>query len=205
MISRYQYISSGKNGKEHLANSEKALDLGADWIQLRMKNSTYDEFLQTAHILKKKTNEYGATLIINDSPNICKIVAADGIHLGMEDMSVQEAKRVIGEGKIIGKTANTLQNILEHTESGADYVGLGPFRFTETKKKLAPVLGKAGFLKIIEAIRKQEVLTPIIAVGGITLTDVDFLFSIGLHGVAASQRFFAMVQGKACSNKKNSP
>ena len=88
---------------------------------------------------------YGSRLIINDRVEVAVAVDADGVHVGKEDMPVREARRMMGEGKIVGGTANTVEDIREHYRGGADYIGLGPYRYTTTKKKLSPVLGLEGY------------------------------------------------------------
>jgi thiamine-phosphate pyrophosphorylase len=114
-----------------------------------------------------------------------KEVGADGVHLGKNDTSVLEARKILGNSKIIGTTANTLQDILEHQSNGVDYVGLGPYKFTHTKEKLNPILGLDGYLNIIK-FSDAQIKIPIIAIGGIQLEDVKPLINTGVYGVAVS-------------------
>ena len=109
-----------------------------------------------------------------------------GVHLGQLDMAVGEARRLLGADKIIGGTANTMAQLREHYRQGADYIGLGPYRYTTTKKNLSPVLGLEGYRAIMAGLRAEGVDIPVVAIGGIGAADVAALLATGLHGVAFS-------------------
>jgi thiamine-phosphate pyrophosphorylase len=113
-------------------------------------------------------------------------VKAHGVHLGKQDMSVRVARRRLGDGFIIGGTANTLEDIREHFRQGADYIGLGPYRYTTTKKNLSPVLGLEGYLSIMSRLRKEGIPIPVVAIGGIRMEDAAPLLEAGLQGIAFS-------------------
>ena len=180
------YISQGKDWQEHLKNIEKMLKAGATWIQLRIKDMPQKEILKTAILARELCVKYKAKLIVNDHIEVAKTCNADGVHLGQEDTDVLEAREILGKDKIIGGTANTLQHCLEYLENGVDYIGLGPLKFTSTKKKLSPILGFAGYQKILEKYSQQGNTVPIIAIGGIKVNDIEELRKIGLSGVAVS-------------------
>ncbi len=99
-----------------------------------MKNKSYEEWLQIAKEVKSVCDKYQTILIINDNAEIAKEIDADGVHLGKNDMSVAEARAILGKDKIIGGTANTVEDIEYLQSAGVDYIGLGPYKFTETKK-----------------------------------------------------------------------
>ncbi|WP_417885453.1 thiamine phosphate synthase [Zunongwangia sp.] len=185
-ISALHYISQGENAKVHLENIERVLQAGGNCIQLRLKETSAKEVLETAISAREICSAYQAKLIINDHVEIAKTCNADGVHLGQEDTDVLEACQILGEEKIIGGTANTLQHCMEHLQNGVDYIGLGPLRFTSTKKKLSPILGFSGYQELIEKYSQQEKTVPIIAIGGITLNDIEELREIGLSGIAVS-------------------
>jgi len=185
-ISCLHYISQGKDREEHLANITRVLKAGANWIQLRIKEMPQKEILKTAILTRELCAKYKAKLIVNDHVKVAKTCNADGVHLGQEDTDVLEARKILGKDKIIGGTANTLQHCLEHLENGVDYIGLGPLRFTSTKKELSPVLGFSGYQELIEKYSQQENTVPIIAIGGIKVNDIEELRKIGLSGVAIS-------------------
>ncbi|WP_256009954.1 thiamine phosphate synthase [Desertivirga xinjiangensis] len=186
MIDRLHFISQKTTTNDHLDGIENALISGCKWIQLRVKNESDSTVLSYAYEAKKVCDKYRAKLIINDYPHIGKEVSAYGIHLGLSDMSIEEAKKIAGNKLIIGGTANTLEDILGRVKSGADYVGLGPFRYTPTKEKLSPVLGFEGYTSIVNNLKILNIKIPLIAIGGITLQDVSQLRGLGVHGVAVS-------------------
>ena len=111
---------------------------------------------------------------------------ADGVHLGQNDMPIREARRLLGDGFIIGGTANTFDQVRAHYESSADYIGCGPFRFTTTKQKLAPVLGLDGYRTIISEMEEAHIHIPIVAIGGITEEDIPDILQTGVSGIALS-------------------
>lgn len=186
MISRLQYISQQTSSISHIAAIHKALDAGCLWIQLRVKQEQAAVVRRYAEEAKKLCDQYAAKLIINDYPHIAKAVEADGVHLGLLDMPVQEARNMVGDRMIIGGTANTLEHIRQRIAEGADYVGLGPYRFTTTKEKLSPVLGLEGYTTILQQMHAEGILIPIIAIGGLVAADVAGLLQAGVHGIAVS-------------------
>jgi thiamine-phosphate pyrophosphorylase len=186
MIAKLQYISQQTNALTHLGAIHKSLDAGCLWVQLRVKNEPETVVAALAEEAKKLCGTYGAKLIINDFPLVAKAVGADGLHLGLQDMPVQQARQLVGENMIIGGTANTLEDILHRVAEGADYVGLGPYRFTNTKEKLSPVLGLEGYTNILNQLNLKGIRIPIIAIGGLVAEDVVGLMQTGVHGIAVS-------------------
>lgn len=186
MISRLHYITQDLPGYSHAQLAALACAGGVDWVQLRLKQNWMSNWTQEALDTLAVCRQYGARLIINDHVALARDINADGVHLGKTDMSPVEARALLGPGKIIGGTANTLADIELLAQAGVDYIGLGPFRFTTTKEKLSPLLGLAGYQYILEQCRQQQITIPIIGIGGITLTDVWPLMQTGLHGLAVS-------------------
>jgi thiamine-phosphate pyrophosphorylase len=101
-------------------------------------------------------------------------------------MTIIKARQIVGNNKIIGGTANTLEDVLQRVDEGCSYVGLGPLRFTTTKEKLSPVLGFKGYEEIIKAIVQRHITIPIYAIGGIVLEDIQAFMKTGVYGVAVS-------------------
>lgn len=186
MYNKLQYISQGNTVEEQLYNIHRALDNGCDWIQLRFKNQNAVEVFTLAEAVKMLCREYLATFIINDNVHLAQQLDADGVHLGLSDMNIEEARPILGKTKIIGGTANTFDDVLQRTEENCDYIGLGPFQFTATKQNLSPVLGLEGYLSIIEQMKIKNIKVPIYAIGGITLENVESLMETGIHGIAVS-------------------
>ncbi|OXB03074.1 thiamine-phosphate diphosphorylase [Flavobacterium oncorhynchi] len=186
MYNKLQYISQGKTIEQQLYNIHQALDAGCDWIQMRFKNQTAKNSFALAEAVKFLCEEYLANFIVNDNLYLAQQIAADGVHLGLSDMKIDEARAILGATKIIGGTANTFEDIVNHAKNGCDYIGLGPFRFTNTKEKLSPILGLAGYYDILEKLKKNNIEIPIYAIGGITLKDLNPLIETGIHGIAVS-------------------
>lgn len=186
MFSKLQYISQGETPAAQLKNIQDALEAGYKWIQLRFKNGTPEQITALATEIKKLCTVQDAVFIINDHPQIAKAVDADGVHLGLTDMTITEAKNIVGTGKIIGGTANTLKDILQRVAEGCNYVGLGPLRFTPTKIKLSPILGLAGYQSILDDLRQLNISIPIYAIGGIVMEDITGLMKTGIYGIATS-------------------
>ncbi len=165
---------------------EDALRGGCRWVQLRMKDASDFEFTEMANRILPLCRNYGATLIFDDRVNLVETLGADGVHLGKKDMPVEEARKILGPSKIIGATANTEEDMLKAFSSGANYIGLGPFRFTTTKKGLSPILGLEGYKRIMAYCKQKDINIPVVAIGGITLDDLCALRETGVNGVAVS-------------------
>jgi len=177
----------------HLEQVKQLLDAGAKWIQLRQKKGTESEKLKIAISAAKLCQEYKTTLIINDSPQIALESGADGVHLGLKDCPIPEARKLLGKNAIIGGTANTQLQALQLVTYGCDYIGLGPWKQTQTKENLSEILGEAGIKKVLELHLK----IPVVAIGGITLADVPQIMSLGVQGIAVSSGIVAAKNIKA--------
>jgi len=183
MIPKLHYISQGNSRKEHLDNIQIACTSGAELVQLRLKNVSEKKFLKLAIAAREITSQFQTRLIINDHYKIAKEVKADGVHLGITDPCPTIARKYLYTWQIIGGTANNLQECETLISKEVDYISLGPFRFTTTKKNLPPTLGIIGYTLITEALKTE---TPIIGVGGITTEDVSDILETGVSGIAAS-------------------
>lgn len=154
---------------------------GVRWIQLRMKDAPRAQWLDTAREVASICRANGALCIVNDSVEIALESGADGAHLGQKDMDWTEARRRLGPDRILGGTVNREQEAHKAARAGClDYVGVGPLRFTRTKKDLAPLQGYEGiknFLSIVNGI-------PAWAIGGIELGDLPVIRSLGAAGTA---------------------
>jgi len=171
----------------HLEQVQQLLDAGANWIQLRQKNGTEREKMQTAKAAAILCEEYKAILIINDSPQICLESGANGVHLGLKDCPVLEARKLLGEYAIIGGTANTPEQARQRESEGCNYIGLGPWRTTQTKENLSEILGETG----IKNVADLNLKIPVIAIGGIALQDIEKVLSLGVQGIAVSSGIVA--------------
>ena len=181
-----QFISHYSERYSYLDSIQLALEGGCRWIQLRMKDATDDEVRPIAVEAQKLCRAYGAKFIIDDRVALVRELGADGVHLGKNDMPIREARQILGPDYIIGGTANTFEDAKAHYEASADYIGCGPFRFTTTKKKLAPVLGLDGYRQIIQQMRAANITIPVVAIGGITKDDIPAILQTGITGIALS-------------------
>ncbi|MCS4303651.1 thiamine phosphate synthase [Chryseobacterium sp. BIGb0232] len=186
-MEKLQYISQGNTKNEQELNIRKALDNGIKWVQIRWKNAPENELINLCETSKQLCSEYQSMCIINDHVQLAKTIDADGVHLGLSDGSIEEARSILGENKIIGGTANTISDVLQRMKESCDYIGLGPLRFTFTKEKLSPVLGFEGYQEIINQLNEKSVAIPkIFAIGGVGPEDIQSLQQIGIYGVAVS-------------------
>ncbi|MBW3518592.1 thiamine phosphate synthase [Flavobacterium sp. NKUCC04_CG] len=185
MISKSHYISDGETEERQLYNIKSALDIGIKCIQFRFKNAENQQRLHTAEKVKFLCDEYHCDLIINDHIDIALDLDANGVHLGLSDTSIAIARKLM-PNKIIGGTANTLQHLIQRNREGCDYIGLGPYRFTVTKRKLHPILGIENYKILLSDCVRMQLSTPIIAIGGIQLDDIEELLRFGVYGIAYS-------------------
>ncbi|WP_455591582.1 thiamine phosphate synthase [Bacteroides sp.] len=181
-----QFITHQTEQYSYLDAARMALEGGCRWIQLRMKEASLEEVEATALQLKPLCQSYEAILILDDHVELAKKLEVDGVHLGKMDMPIAEARRILGEAYIIGGTANTFEDAKRHVAAGADYLGIGPFRFTTTKKNLSPVLGLEGYASILSQMRAEGIDTPVVAIGGITYDDIPAILQTGVNGIALS-------------------
>ena len=165
---------------------QMAIEGGCRWIQLRMKDASDEEVRNVALEIIPMCQETDTFLIIDDRVELVNELRVSGVHLGKEDMDPMQAREILGPHAIIGVTANTAADIIKFKGKDVDYVGLGPFRFTTTKKNLAPETGLEGYTEIVKDVRAAGVELPIVAIGGITEDDVKPLMATGVNGIAMS-------------------
>ncbi len=185
-MKQIQFITHFNDRYGYVDGARMALEGGCRWIQLRMKGASDDEVAEAAAQIQPLCREHEAIFLLDDRVELAKSLKADGVHLGKNDMPISEARRVLGEEFIIGGTANTFDDIERLSSQCADYIGCGPFRFTTTKEKLAPVLGLEGYRRIVAQIEAKGINLPIVAIGGITCEDIPALMQTGIDGIAIS-------------------
>lgn len=181
-----QFITHSNNRYGYVDGARLALEGGCRWVQLRMKEATEVEFMAAAAEIGRLCKEHGATFVLDDHVEWVEKTGADGVHLGKNDMPINEARKILGSDKIIGGTANTFEDVERLYRQGADYIGCGPFRFTTTKKNLSPVLGLEGYQHIVDQMKSHGINLPIVAIGGILESDIKSILATGVSGIAVS-------------------
>ena len=177
----FQFITHQNERFSYLEGAYMALIGGCRWVQLRMKGATDEEVEPIARKLQVACQGADATFVLDDRVELAKKLGVDGVHLGKNDMPVDEARKILGDDFIIGGTANTFDDIRRLHAQGADYIGCGPFRYTTTKQKLSPVLGLEGYKNILRQMKKHNNCLPMVAIGGLGLDDVEPLAKLGLR------------------------
>jgi len=185
-IAKIQYISPHYSEASFWENLAEVIAGGIDWIQIRVKDIDELVWLEIANQAVKLCKLHGVTCIVNDNPYITKVSGADGVHLGKIDMNATLARKFLGKDVVIGCTANTFEDVENLANQDINYIGLGPFRFTTTKKNLNPILGLEGYQTIMQQCKKASINIPIIAIGGITVEDIPSIMETGVYGIAVS-------------------
>ena len=173
------------NGQTLYEQVEEALKGGATFIQLREKDLTEEEFLEEAKKIQQLCKKYRVPFIINDNVKLAKEIDADGVHVGQSDMEALDVRAQLGEDKIIGVSARTVEQALLAEKHGADYLGVGAVFPTSSKDDAQEV-----DYETLKAIC-QAVQIPVIAIGGINAQNVDRLKGSGICGVAVISAIFA--------------
>lgn len=172
-------------GEETLYDQvKKALDGGATFVQLREKNLDREDFLAEAKEIQKLCREYGVPFVINDEVSIAKDIYADGVHVGQSDMEAMDVRKILGPDKILGVSAQTVEQAVIAEKHGADYLGVGAV-FTTGSKDDADDVSHETLKAICEAVS-----IPVIAIGGITKDNVAELAGSGICGVAVISAIF---------------
>lgn len=183
-----QYITQSKDKESIVEEVRKVLAGGVRWVQLRMKQATHSERVSVARSLLLEMESYeNSTLIIDDDVEAVLETGAHGVHLGSEDMSPSEARKHLGPNRIIGGTCHNEEDLNRLALQGVDYIGVGPLRHTETKQNLSALLGVEGIAALCEKNAQLPFPMPIVAIGGVVLSDVEPLSKLPhVVGVAVS-------------------
>ena len=166
------------NGRTLPEVIRESLEGGATFMQIREKNLPYDEFLALAKEVKKVTDEFRVPYVVNDEVEIAKAIDADGVHIGQSDKALVEARKILGPDKIIGVSAQTVEQAVEAQKNGADYLGVGSIFTTSTKLDADDVS-----LETLRAIC-DAVSIPVVAIGGIKEDNILDLKGTHVDGVA---------------------
>jgi len=164
---------------------EETIKAGATFIQLREKDMQFDEFVNEAKAMKLVTDKYKVAFVINDNIDVCLACNADGVHIGQRDIEVDKARTLLGENKILGVSAQTVEQAVLAEKNGADYLGVGAVFSTSTKLDANNVS-----FEILKEIC-EAVTIPVIAIGGISEDNIMQLKHTGIDGVAVISAIFS--------------
>ncbi|HAV89776.1 thiamine phosphate synthase [uncultured Eubacterium sp.] len=173
------------NGRTLSEVVKESLEGGVTILQIREKDIDEKNFLEEAKEIKKICEKFNVPLIINDNVEIAKMVDADGVHLGQDDMDIEEARKILGSEKIIGITAKTIEQAKEAQMKGADYLGSGAIYTSGTKQN-----AKRLTVENLKAIC-ASVEIPVVAIGGLTYDNIDVLKDSGISGIAVVSAIYA--------------
>ncbi len=172
---------------------KKAIEGGATFIQLREKHLNKEEFLQEALEIKALCAEYRVPFVVNDDVDIALKIDADGVHVGQSDMQAGDVRAQLGPDKIIGVSAQTVEQALLAEKNGADYLGVGAV-FATSSKEDAVEVGPEVLKAICSAVS-----IPVVAIGGITKDNVRQLKGSGISGIAVISAIFAQPDVRAAA------
>lgn len=172
---------SYENNLDIFAAADKLAKYGADIFQLRNKNICDKKILEIACKLKKIIGKRGKKIIINDRVDIAYLSDADGLHLGKNDISPCNARKILKKNKLIGKTAHSLKELEQFQKESIDYLGIGPVFETETKPELHPL--QETQLKTMISVAQKAIF----AIGGINLYNINSLCKLGIKNIAVSR------------------
>jgi thiamine-phosphate pyrophosphorylase len=176
----YVLITESVCRRPWLETAEQAILGGADCLQLREKGLADSELLRRAGQLADLCRENGVISIINDRPDVAIIAGADGVHIGQEDLPARAVRKLLGQKRIVGVSAHTLEQAKQAVLDGADYVGVGPFFRSATKPR--------DFVAGAELARQAavQITIPAIAIAGITAENVDEVLASGIKAIAVT-------------------
>ncbi|HTW08126.1 MAG TPA: thiamine phosphate synthase [Acidimicrobiales bacterium] len=182
MLGRLHYIANYQGGAD-LARALglvcAALGAGVPCVQLRAKDCSDRQRLDLARRVVSLCREAGATCMIDDRADVAVVVEADGVHVGLEDIPVADARALLGPGRVLGASARTPAEARAAVAAGADYIGCGPCFLTTSKAGLPEPIGTEGLAAVVGAVS-----VPVIAIGGITPARVAAVLATGAHGLA---------------------
>jgi thiamine-phosphate pyrophosphorylase len=186
-ISKLHYLTQDLPDRSHIEQTELACQAGANWIQYRCFSKNEEDLVNELHHVASICDDWGATLILTDHYQLLDKVDAQGVHLENIQTDFTTIRDIISDEKTLGASANSIHDIQRIAASGTvDYIGCGPFGHTNTKPNDYPVLGVKGYESIIHDMNNMHLDIPVLAVGGVTIKDVQELLSAGVYGIAVS-------------------
>lgn len=182
-ISKFHYLTQDLPNRSHLQQVQMACQAGANWIQYRCLTKPDDELIDEINEVAVICDDWGATLIVANHYELLDRVDAQGVHIEDFDADLIAVRRHMGDEKTLGASATNIEQLLQVQSTRVlDYCGYGPFGRTETKPNDNALLGFEGYREL----EKLQLNIPVIAVGGIQISDVELLMKTGIYGIAVS-------------------
>ncbi|OOQ60465.1 thiamine phosphate synthase [Mucilaginibacter pedocola] len=182
-ISKFHYLTQDLPHRSHAEQAQIACEAGANWLQYRCMSKGDEELIDEINQIAAICDDWGATLILANHYHLLDKVDAQGVHIEDLDADFAAIRAVIDDDKTLGASATNVEALLRLQNSGViDYCGYGPFAHTDTKPNIKPLLGYGGYREL----QKHPIDIPVIAVGGIQITDVEPLLAAGVYGIAVS-------------------
>ena len=194
-LSLYLVTDNSEDEKKFLKTIEEAINGGVSVVQIREKTADTLEFYNLALKVKEITTKYNVPLIINDRVDIALAIDADGVHVGQSDMPCDVTRKLIGENKILGVSAATIDEAKKAEKDGANYIGTGAVFPTSTKDD-APNITKKDLKDIVDSIN-----IPVVAIGGITIENANELKNTGISGLSVVSAIMSADNPKKASEK----
>jgi thiamine-phosphate pyrophosphorylase len=185
-IEKLQFITHDIEQHSHIEQARIACEAGAKWIQYRCLTKSDDELLKDINVIAELCDDWGATLIVTDHIHLNGKADIQGFHIEDMDADFQKLRSELGEAVTIGGSSNTIEGLIRIANEGADYAGFGPFNITTTKPNNAPLIGLSGYENAMSTLNIKGIELPVLAVGGITIADIDSIMATGVFGIAAS-------------------
>jgi thiamine-phosphate pyrophosphorylase len=185
-IEQLHFITHDLNTLSHVEQARIVCEAGGKWIQYRCLTKDDDALLADINEIATICDDWGATLIVTDHIQMQGKADIQGFHI--EDMNADflKIRAQVGEACTIGGSSNTIEGLLRLAKEGVDYAGFGPFAHTDTKPNSYPHLGVQGYEQAMLKLKEMQVNLPVLAVGGVTINDVEALMQTGIFGIAVS-------------------
>lgn len=185
-IEKLQFITHDIPQHSHIEQAQIACNAGAKWVQYRCLTKNDDELLKDIHAIAEICDDWGATLIVTDHIHLNGKADIQGFHIEDFEADFTQLREQLGEAVTIGGSATTLEGLIRLAREGADYAGFGPYYTSTTKPNNAALLGIDGYRNAMTELQRLGINLPVLAVGGITINDVDPLMLTGIFGIALS-------------------
>jgi thiamine-phosphate pyrophosphorylase len=185
-IEKLHFITHDIPQLSHIEQAQIACEAGAKWIQYRCLTKNEEALLEDINAIAEICDDWGATLIVTDHVQLNGKADIQGFHIEDMEADFVRLREELGEAVTIGGSANTVEGLIRLASEGADYAGFGPFYTTITKPNALPLLGLEGYKNAMQTLKEKSIDLPVLAVGGVGISDIEPLMHTGIFGIAAS-------------------